>query len=968
MTWKQLLLTLCLLLPFPILGLAQFSTATLNGIVLDPNKANVVGAKVTAKNTATGQERTAESGGDGSFIITTLPPGTYDVTVEAKGFARSVRKGLVLEVGSATTANFDLKVAGVTEEVVVTGEATQVDVTRSTIEGVVNQRAIDELPLNGRSFLELSFLLPGNSIAPSFDPTKARAIEVSSLGNLGRGTNTTIDGVENNDSQIGGVSINFTQESIQEFQVVTARFAAEIGRAGFNALNVISKSGSNDFHGGGFFFLRDDALQAKGPFGGEKKPPFDREQFGGSLGGPIKHDRAFFFFAIERARENGATTAGHRDVAARQIVQSFATTPFRETLLTAKTDFRASQNDTISGRYSLQKNTSTDPGTSRGGRLQDPNNFQTQRNDFYQGVVSWTRTVSPSVVNDLRFNILWTQNSIEPLTTDPQIVFPSINVGANFRADQGNTQHRLEWKDDLSWSRGRHAFKAGADYNRLLLPQPTNFNLFGTGIINVPCDFAGDPGCPAAKSDSQIPVLFSLINRLTLAEGFPGFHKRGIFPFTGNDTLGFYFQDDFRAKPNFTLNIGLRWDYDSDIIGKNQVNRFNPGERHSEKTDFGPRIGFAWDPTNKGKTSIRGGYGLYFDHNVIETRQLEELINPERLPVVVTIGGTLANPFGQVIPIELLFVTNNKLKQPYVHQVSIGVQREVARDLVVTADYINTRGRRFQRQAEINQKKDGTLVNPNFGSVIESQTIADTAFDGLLVTVNKRFSHRMQFLGSYTLSRSINEDNDLLGFITTVSDPTNHALDRGPAPNESRHRFVFSGVFDLPGGVQLSPILTTFSSVPIEIVQNHDFSEGVGSGFTRLPGLNRNAGNRDVHSGADINKVIDAFNANAALVKAHGGPLAHVNPNIDLSHPFFTLDLRAIKRFSWKEHYSVDVGMEAFNLVNHINILGVANTNFSGIQNNVESPLFGTPLGVTPGGVFGTGGPRAFQFLTRFRF
>src|SRR5262249_47939988 len=156
-----------------------------------------------------------------------------------KGFARSVERGLALEVGTAATANFDLKVAGITEEVVVTGEAVQVDVTRSTIEGVVNEKAIDELPLNGRNFSELAFLLPGNSIAPSFDPTKARAIEVSSLGNLGRGTNTTIDGVENNDSQIGGVSMNFTQESIQEFQVVTGRFSAELGRAGFNALNII---------------------------------------------------------------------------------------------------------------------------------------------------------------------------------------------------------------------------------------------------------------------------------------------------------------------------------------------------------------------------------------------------------------------------------------------------------------------------------------------------------------------------------------------------------------------------------------------------------------------------------------------------------------------------------------------------------------------------------------------------------
>ncbi len=954
--------------------LGQVSTATLSGTVVDQQKAAVAGATVTARESATGLERSAQTNSDGSYTITNLPAGKYNVAVEAKGFARSIVKDLALEVGRVADADFTLSVAGTAEKVVVSEEVVGVDTTQSTIEGVVNERSIDDLPLNGRNFTELTFLLPGNVLAPSFDPTKARSVEVSSLGNLGRGTNTTVDGVEDNDSQIGGVSQNYTEESIQEFQVVTGRFSAEFGRAGFNALNIVSKSGTNEFHGGGFLFFRDDALQAKGPFGGAVKPPFDREQFGGSIGGPIIKDKAFFFFAIERSRENGATTGGSRNTVTDVIAQSFASTPFREYLLTAKSDLLVTSKDRVSMRFSLQRNNDTDPGTSRNGLLQDPSNFESQLNRFYQGVASWTRTLSNTMVNDLRVNFLFTENRIQPLETNPQIVFPSINVGANFRADQGNIQHRTQVKDDLSVVSGRHTLKFGADYSHLSLPEPTNFNLFGPGLIFVTCgDFAAQCG---VANDAQIPVAFSLINTQTLTQGFPGFGIRGQIPATGDDTLGLYVQDDWKIRPNLTFNLGLRWEYDNDFIGKHQVNQFAPGKRSVDKADFGPRAGFAWDPFHSGKTSVRGGYGLYFDHNVIETRQLELLVDGVRLPIAVSAGGgcTLANPFCNVQPggPPSIQVTANNLRQPFVHQWAIGFQREFWKDLVVTADYIGTRGRHFQRQVEVNRflNPDGSLnhINAAFDSVIETQTIANTQFDGLLATVNKRFTNHFQFLASYTFSRSLNEDNDLLGFISASSNPSNHGIDFGPSPNDSRHRLVISGVFDLPWGVEFAPILTTFSSVPLNITQNTDLSGKLGTGFFRLPGLERNAGNRQVHNGSELNAIINADNQNPAIVKAVGGLIPLVNPNIDFGHPFFTLDFRLVKRFTWKERYHVDIGWEAFNIFNHINILGIANTNYAGLQGNVTSPSFGQPLGVTPGGVFGTGGPRAFQLVARFRF
>src|SRR5262249_15388421 len=272
----------------------------------------------------------------------------------------------------------------------------------------------------------------------------------------------------------------------------------------------------------------------------------------------------------------------------------------------------------MSFRYSLQKNNDTDPGTSRNGLLQDPNNFESQQNHFHQGVASYTRSLTNRVVNDFRMNFLFSENRIKLLTTEPQIVFPSINVGANFRADQGNIQHRFQFKDDLSWVAGRHTLKFGADYSHLSLPAPTNFNLFGPGLVFVTCDFPGQAGCPGITQDSQIAVAVALINEQTLTSGFPGFGIRGAIPATSDDTVGLFAQDDWKFRPNLTFNLGLRWEYDNDYIGKHQVNQFDPGKRSVDKADFGPRIGFAWDPWRNGKTSVRGGYGLYFDHNVIE--------------------------------------------------------------------------------------------------------------------------------------------------------------------------------------------------------------------------------------------------------------------------------------------------------------------------------------------------------------
>src|SRR5215216_1173295 len=292
------------------------NSGTVTGVVKDEKGGLVPGAAVKIVNVGTNAERTATTSADGVYEITQLVPGNYRLEVQATGFSKFVQEPVVINVLQRTTVNPDLKVGGIGETVTVTGEsAALVETTKTDVSGVIDQRRLESLPVNGRSFASLAILIPGATLQPSFDPTKARVGTFSVGGSTGRNLNVTIDGGDNKDNAVGGILQNFSMEGIQEFALSTQRFSAANGRSGGALLSVVSKSGSNAFHGSAFGFFRDDALNANAPkllaeARGEStadavKPPFNRQQFGGSFGGPIKKDKAFFFGTIERTRERG---------------------------------------------------------------------------------------------------------------------------------------------------------------------------------------------------------------------------------------------------------------------------------------------------------------------------------------------------------------------------------------------------------------------------------------------------------------------------------------------------------------------------------------------------------------------------------------------------------------------------------------------------------------------------------------
>src|SRR5262245_34818205 len=328
-----------LLLTQPLATRAQQAAfATLSGTVKDQNQAVVAGAQIQATRKGTGRMRQTTTNAEGVFVLTNLPADEYEVRIRATGFAEKTLN-LVLQVGQTETVTPVLSVGNVTanSEDIRADTVSPLNTESAVVDGVVSKREIENLPLNGRNFLELALLIPGNSPAPNFDPTKSNSVVISSAGQLGRGGNITVDGADNNDDVVGGPLQNVSQEAVQEFQIATNRFSAQLGRSGSSVINIVTKSGSNEFHGSGSFYFRDNSLQglpATFDRGLQETPPFDREQYAFAFGGPVKRDRAWFFSSFEYRNQDGATLVGVRNLATRTIQRDIAVAPLNDLLST----------------------------------------------------------------------------------------------------------------------------------------------------------------------------------------------------------------------------------------------------------------------------------------------------------------------------------------------------------------------------------------------------------------------------------------------------------------------------------------------------------------------------------------------------------------------------------------------------------------------------------------------------------
>ena len=955
----------------------QLVNATLSGRVSDPNGAVIPGLQITVTHKATSAQREAVTNDEGLFVLTSLPVGEYEVYVHAgAGFAAKRVSNVVLQVGQTANLDLTLDLADITETVCLDCDVNNrflVNTTSPVIEGVISEREIESLPLNGRNFLELALLVPGNAPAPNFDPTKTNTVLISSAGQLGRGSNITIDGGDNNDDVVGGALINVTEDSVQEFQIATNRFSAELGRSASSVINVLTKQGTNALHGSASVFWRDRRLQGL-PATFDRRgaePPFDREQYSFTLGGPVKRDKAWFFGAFEYRNQDGAVLVGERDAATRSIRRGFADAPLNDLLASGRLDWSATDTDRLGFRYSLERADDVTASTLVR-EIGSASQRQAARNNYQALVANWSRVLSPRAVNDFRFGVNNFFNRTAPLTVAPQFTFPSLQDGASFRVPQATRQNRVQASDNFSFVAGNHTLRFGGDFQRI--DADFDLGVFRQGRIEFVEDFPTFDHNGDGRTDDN-DLLFAV----TLRSGVP--ERALVIPDADNNHFAVFAQDDWRVSPRLTLNLGLRYELDTDVKNLSRTAQLNPlilpflhGERGRDTNNFAPRVGFNFASAD-GTRSLHGGYGIYYDRVVLQIQSLERGLDGRALPVEVRAGNvffldpqtgqfppfapSFSNPFtGFILPgagASGINIIDNDLQNPSVQQMNLGIQQEFARDFVVRADYVHNFGTHFLIGRTI-----GAVFNPVVGGpdrVVNLESSAKFKYDALLLSLEKRYSNRYLFRASYTLSKAFNYANDdQIPFSNGPIDPTNLQLEYGPTPNDQRHRFTFAGTFDLPYHFRLAPILTLASAVPLDIL--------LPDASTRIPQLQRNAGGRLFRSGAELNAFLNEVNA-AGGVNGQLLPLAPADARF--GDNFSSLDLRASRTFRFNESVSLEPIIEVFNLFNVTNVLGVSNVNYSGYGNVLGSQNFGRPV-TTAGGVFGSGGPRAFQFAARFKF
>lgn len=962
------------------------AVATLRGQVRGPDGAGVAGARVRLIQRDTGLERETRTDAEGRFVVTNIPPGPVDLAVGARGFAARRVEGIRLEVGQTVEVDVALQLEGVQEEIAVAGEAGLVDVTGSVVGSVVSADEIESLPLNGRNFLELAFLTSGNAPAPNFDPTKAQSVIVSSGGQAGRGGNITVDGMDNNDDVVGGPLMNVPQDGVQEFQVAANRFSAELGRSAGSVVNVVTRSGGNALHGSAAAFFRDQSLQAlpatldPGPAG---DPPFDRQQVAMTLGGPIQRQRVFGFGALEFRNQDGGVLVGERDVASRSIRTGYAAAPLDDLLGTARIDWRVAPRDDLLVRYSMQRE--DDIAASALERaIGSASQRQSSVNRMHSLLGSWTRTVSDRAVNALSVSFSSFDNRIEPVVPGVQLTFPSLQDGSSFRVPQGTAQRRIQVSDNLSLVRGAHSLNVGGQLQRV--DAGFDLGVFRDGRIDLAEDFpAFDRNGDGQVDDDDL--LFSV----TLRSGRPD--RDLLLPDADNVHLAGYVQDDWRVHPRLTLNLGLRYELDTDVKNISRVDELNPlvapfvtGERRRDTNNLGPRIGFNW-ATADARTSVHGGYGIYYDRVTLQIQSLERGLDGRSLPIEVRAGNvffvdpmtgrlppgapTLSDPFtGFILPgagASGINIIDSDLQNPMVHQVSLGIERQLGERQAVRVDLVYDKGKDF-----IIGRTVGSVFNPVVGGpdrVVNLESSAETEYRALLVEFERRHSGRFGLRAAYTLSRAMNYANDdQIPFGNGPVDPDDLRREYGPAPSDRRHRLVVAGDAELGWGVHLAGIWTLSSGVPMDILMP--------DGQSRVPVLQRNAGGRQFASAEELNAALRDINAAGGI---DGVVLPTVSSDARFNDSFNSLDLRISRSFTFGTT-ELEAVAEVFNLLDTTNILGTTTLNYSGFHNvltrdaedpddpgYLQSSRFGTPVS-TAGGVFGSGGPRALQLAARIRF
>ncbi len=910
---------------------AQQTTGSISGRIVDDQGAAVPGATVTGRSEATGFVRTSVTDGEGIFRLTALPVGTYDLTAELPGFSKVESKGIVVNVGQTLDLNLTLKLATVQETITVSGESPLIQTSASSVGGVVDVARIENLPLNGRQFANAAITIPGVALGFHSDPTKSTQYSPQIAGGNGRNVNYQIDGGDNNDDTVGGLLQLFPLEAIQEFNFVTQRYKAEYGRSNGGVMNIVTKSGTNDWRGSWFTSLRDKSLNARTET--EKQNELDKQdyrryQYGGSFGGPIAIDRAFFFAAYERTQQD--TTQAVNTLGLFPELDGVFPTPSRENLFTAKSSYNVSPAHYLSVRYGRNTNAQVYNAGSRFVR----DNWGDSENSFNSMNVNHNWVLGGTKLNEFVFQYADFSNHIDARTTAPLQIFPNgVNIGANLNTPQTTEQRKFQFRDDFSWSVTRmggqgHAFKAGINY----IHEPRLFVTFSSG--------SNDFAYTHLTNDINGPI--SLVAR----------NKPGSSANLPMNQYGMYIQDDWRVNNRLTINAGLRYDlvtgFKLDQSGipnfvilqeAARAGRFDgvPGfdefgdEPSEDYNNWQPRVGAVYNLRGDGKDVIRAGWGIYYDFGytnanivfpglsvqggsgiIFQATNTAGLRNPDgsfftiNNPVTNIASLNEVNPNGPFFSGQL---TGPVVRQPWTSQTSVGWSHELTSSTVFDVDYVHVAGRDLGVRWPLNTRVNGgnrrfADLGLNPAAPTFNINVGSSTYDGVNFGVRRRMDRNIQLNAWYTLSNATGRGGNGLDELTTnlvqdAADPLGD-VQSGPAGRtDARHKVTLSAVIQLPWGVYASPVYRYRSALPLHIWTGYD--------------VNADGTNNDIYTTAYAFTGVDA--AGVPSFKELG-PCETVNCGRGASLSQF--NLRVSKVFSFGG-MNVEAIVEGFNLFNSIN-------------------------------------------------
>ncbi len=1045
---------------------AQAPVGVISGVVVDESGAVVPGAAVTIRNRATGAERTLVSNGDGAFSAPALAAGVYELRVELKGFRTIVREATV-ETGLTTTADIRLQVGQTSEVVNVEAATAQIEYEKHAVDGVVTRQQIQDLPLNGRSFLQLASIEPGVGVGTGGTSQYNALFSVSILGGDSGSTAISVDGGSIRNVIEGGTSMNFSQEVVQEFQVSSVNFDLSTDITSVGSVNVVTRTGGNQLHGSAYFFFRDHNMAGypglvRNPF--SLHPFFARRNPGFWLGGPVVKDKLFFFFNYEYMNQVQVYTVQPSLPSVAGLAGNFGS-PYVGKDLSFRLDYRLDTKTSLFVRYSHDGNSSFGP---KGGAVL-PSNWLRNVNWSDQSLLGATSALKPTLVNDFRFTYaFWSNRNLFPNSSDcpgclglngPQISFYGIGggfqVGDTSNATQGRDLRRFTWQDNLTWQKGSHRMKFGGLFEKIsaagfwgycdpscaeVVP-PEYLTAQGLGPF-IPMFF---PNMPAVIKTNQdllnLPFAGAVVGLGDPSQPPP--YNQNVAKINNRSRI--YFQDTWKLTPKFTLNYGLAYEYESNLFNEDLPkpaylaplygNNLSPTQ--ANKGNISPMVGFAWNVGNDNKTVIRGGAGKYYDTLQLQWRLQERSeigpvgngrvqypwtgytnIFPGIVNVQTTIGNYLQTgklvpqlvPVGAPLPAQLTNLTLGQFEQiqaqetpgilaslstpipgvtpiavsksgaqilplhypvPASYHLSLGVQRELRKDMVVSADFVRrvfVDGmygeedlNRFNRyingvQTPVIPICTGAQAsNPaaecSTGPITFMMPGARSTYTALLVKADKRFSHRFQFTASYALQSQmgLNGTQDLGNYDSTWG------------PQAARQILNVVATIQLPWGFELGIVSSSSSKGPImPVIGGYDLN-GNGSGSTPLPGLSYNCLNISCGP-AQLAGAVASWNATYAGKQDATGkklPTLALPANYSLGRPGDSQDMRLTKIFTYRERYRLNVFAEMFNVLNYANV--------GGASYDPSNANFGI-MTARAGQVFGSGGPRAVQVGGRVTF